>query len=136
VVGLRNGTGLWQLYCGTRCVHPFYSMPPAHPSQLTSSAAPEARLARKRDEWVTCPLSAAVSTPTTKPWRSAARDGARAVVVGPAHHDARFVIEGAVLGDDAVEGGREGALERRARCGRRATSPQGSLERRGRRDGT
>lgn len=77
VVGLRNGKGLWQLYCGTRCVHALYSMPPAHPSQLTSSTAPEARLARKRDEWVTCPSSAAVSTPTTKPWRSAARDGAR-----------------------------------------------------------
>lgn len=66
VVGLRNSEGAWQLYCGTRCAHALYPIPFPSPSHPPCATAPEERPVRKKAEWVTCLLSAAVSTPTMK----------------------------------------------------------------------
>ena len=66
VVGLRNGEGLWQLYCGTRYA-PVYQV--ACRLRLTfPPSAPEEHPERGKGAWVTCQLWAVVSMPTTTLW--------------------------------------------------------------------
>ena len=79
VVGLRNGDGVWQLYCGTRCdacVHVCCSTTTA---VLLTFIIPArgARPGRKKEESVTYPSSVAVSMQTMNLWRSVVRDGGR-----------------------------------------------------------